>query len=228
MTDFNPGWAIAIQRRDTYRWLSALFLTLPDAEFVASVIRMDEATEGLGLPETPAAIGEGIEALRRFAAQSAARPLETVLQEVGVDRTRLIRGTSPDHGPAPPYEWVYATRPIQEVHAEVLDLYRRANLSVSADLHEPPDHLGVELRFMAELCYREAEALLREGGEDPSLEGIIALEKTFLSDHLGPWVPAYAEEMGRHARTDLYRGVAQILGGFIEAESQAAMASEVN
>lgn len=52
--------------------------------------------------------------------------------------------------------------------------------------HEP-DHLGLELAYLAHLCAAEAEALADEVDPEP----ILTLQRSFVDRHVGRWLPAY-------------------------------------
>lgn len=68
-----------------------------------------------------------------------------------------------------------------------------------------PDHLGVECAFVADLLAGEAEV-------DPGATSVsAALARGFVIDHLRVWVPAYADELARHARSRYWRGMAGVL-----------------
>lgn len=88
--------------------------------------------------------------------------------------------------------------------AEKTDYYGQAGLLIDEEVELPPDHLYLELLFFSHLV---------ETGQ-------VALQKTFLVNHLMQWVPAYCDELGRTARTAFYRGIAALVKEFIAAEAE--------
>jgi TorA maturation chaperone TorD len=76
-----------------------------------------------------------------------------------------------------------------------------------------PDHLGVELSFLSELCEREASAL--ENGDEDGAKATRELAASFMKDHPGRWATDFADEMLKFATTDFYRGIAYLLKSFV-------------
>lgn len=81
-----------------------------------------------------------------------------------------------------------------------------------------PDHLGIELEVMAELCAREAAALADENG--PAAEALRRLERQFLEQHLLAWAPMYLFAAQRTARSTLYREAAEATLQFVCADHE--------
>lgn len=89
-----------------------------------------------------------------------------------------------------------------------------------------PDHLGVELEFMSQLCAQEAtaaaEAEAGERGDGGAYAARIrAAGRAFLSRHLLAWAPVYLLAAGRNARTVLYREGAEAALDFLLADHEA-------
>ena len=94
------------------------------------------------------------------------------------------------HAPAlcPPYESAYAHGDVQW---DIAMLYSRWGVSMCS---MPPDYLGSELNLLAELLESEGDL-----GREPVAE---------IWEHLTAWVPRLADDLERHARISLYRGLA--------------------
>lgn len=85
-----------------------------------------------------------------------------------------------------------------------------------------PDHLGVELEFMSQLCAREhaAEAEARDDGGAYAAQ-IRGVGRAFLSRHLLAWAPVYLLAAGRNAKTVLYREGAEAALDFLLFDHEA-------
>ncbi|MFN3479651.1 MAG: molecular chaperone [Thermodesulfovibrionales bacterium] len=96
----------------------------------------------------------------------------------------------------PPHElprlWGKAT---EEVEA----FYNSVGLTIDEEISLIPDHISAELFFMS---YLVENKLLKE-------------QKLFMEKHLLQWVPAYCEELEKHASTTFFREVAILLKEFI-------------
>jgi TorA maturation chaperone TorD len=98
--------------------------------------------------------------------------------------------------PCPPYESVYREQAgggSGWLLAQVEREYEAAGLAPSPDLGELPDHVAVEIEFMAVLSGWEAQAW----EEENLAQGIDALrrQKAFLDSHLALWFPTFARQV---------------------------------
>ncbi|MGQ9554983.1 MAG: TorD/DmsD family molecular chaperone [Anaerolineae bacterium] len=117
---------------------------------------------------------------------------------------------------APPYESFYLDPERQITGWIVAGLereYTERGLAVSTPLQEPPDHVAVELEFMAFMCGREAEAwerkVVREGAH------LLQSEERFLDSHLKRWFPAFLRQVAVTSRTDLYGAAVEAVYAFL-------------
>lgn len=85
-----------------------------------------------------------------------------------------------------------------------------------------PDHLGIELEFMATICEREAAA--EASGEAGYAARIREVGQEFLRDHLLRWAPIYLLAAQRNARTELYRDGADAALHFLLSDHEALAA----
>ncbi len=117
------------------------------------------------------------------------------------------------------YEAVYRTRDLfqeAEILADIAGFYRAHGLIVGGAERERPDHLAVELEFMAFLARKRAYALAELGrarANDCRLT-----ENAFLRDHLGAWGPLAGEELARTAAHPFYRAVGSLLAVWLRAD----------
>lgn len=75
--------------------------------------------------------------------------------------------------------------------ADVAGFYRAFNVTVASDR---PDHVVAELEFLALTLLAEAEAL--ERGDDELADIAARATRTFLRDHVGSWIEAWAARVG--------------------------------
>lgn len=98
---------------------------------------------------------------------------------------------------------------------EVRRWYQKYGLQIEHINREPDDNLGLMLGFMAHLIGCEADALA-EGDTDKAAE-ISADVEVFLTDHILPWITTWHYDVEKHASSDYFRGVGDVVFGFCEA-----------
>lgn len=201
------------ERLASYNLFSYFFLALPDEEFVRNILGLQ--LEQLIEVESQ----QGIKLIRKYITGCRVKSSEAVLQELAIDRTHLLRGIAVD-GPRPPYESLYLKESPQDTMGSLNTFYYQENYTVSQEIHESSEYLGIELSFMKELCSKELFAL-QENNSEEKLEDIRRLQQDFLARHLGRWAGLFAKEMIKTAKTDFYRGLGYLLQDFI-AEEMAA------
>jgi TorA maturation chaperone TorD len=205
--------ATAGTRAAVYELLAALYLSPPSPELVAGILR---TASGEGWSDGP-----GAEHLRRFAAGYDGNA-ETLHQEFDdlfvVPLGRYVT----------PYEAVYRDeRIVGESRVGgllmgpstlgVLSAYREGGVGVPPECGELPDHIGIELSFMARLCAREREAF--EAGDERAAAGLRSQQVQFLQTHLLHWLPALSERIVRSAESDFYRGIALLTEELVRADA---------
>ena len=195
----------------SYAFLSRLLKREVDEELLAGIASM----------RFPAFTGNerldaGYRGLVRFMNQSG----ERTRSDLAVDFLHTFIGTSQDvHAVAFPYESVYTSPEhllMQDARDEVLACYRAAGVVLTDDINEPEDHLGFELEFCQLVGERAVEAL--EAGDEEECARWLRVRRTFLDDHLLNWVPAFAADVERVARTGFYKAVVQVVLGVLEAD----------
>jgi TorA maturation chaperone TorD len=123
-------------------------------------------------------------------------------------------------GPLPPlahpYESVYRTpeaRLMGEVTTQVRRAYAEAGLAIAEECRQLPDHLTIELEFMAFLANEEANAL--EQRNDDLACAILERQAAFLRDHLTRWVPEFSHRVVSAGESDFYSTAATTLAAFV-------------
>ena len=135
-----------------------------------------------------------------------------------LDYTRLFLG--PNRIVAKPYGsvWLEGGNTVMgESTMAVLKLYEEGGFDMSAEFHEVPDHIAVELEFLYLLYYRENEA--QRNGEAATLRAMAALRRRFLDDHLGRWVAPFTSAVMAGAQSSYYRQLAELTVRFVDLET---------
>jgi len=131
-----------------------------------------------------------------------------MLLELERDYTRMFFSSKPRL--AYLFESVYREgKLLQESTFEIAGLYRDAGLLLNEDFRLPPDHIAVELEFLSFLFFKEIEGL--KSGNKEMVEYARELQDVVINKHLRPFALNVAERVAKHARTPLYRTVAQVL-----------------
>ncbi len=214
---------IAHTRASFFAFLNIHFTTLPDVAFVQR-IRGDEFTSVLDALSGDEALGTDVVAgaalMRGYIQSTQSMEPPQLSEALGVDRTRLYRGVSPQYGPPPPNEavWVKSNSPVPEILLGIAEVYRQAGMAISPDAHERLDYIGVELDLHYHLACREADAWL--SGDHARAQALLQQQVAFLGEHILRWVPAFIEKASSMAETDFYRGHLQMLRGFLTGEEQ--------
>ena len=104
----------------------------------------------------------------------------------------------------PPYESEYSTQTfsvsLSHRMADVAGFYRAFGVEPSDDRRERPDHVALELEFMAWLIAKETRALEAGGAEaEEHAEICLDAQRKFFTEHLAWWLPAFAMALRRKA-----------------------------
>lgn len=124
---------------------------------------------------------------------------------------------------APPYESEYVDGKLsfQRAHllADVAGYYRAFGLEPSTAHPERPDHVALELEFMATLLDLEQQAAACCSPEALEQQSICRdAQRQFVTDHLAWWLPAFAALLRREVVHGFYAEVADLLAALIAAE----------
>jgi len=193
------------ERVSVYAFLAGVFCLAPTAESAHAVSQM-AATVGISCPEGLALSDLEHEFMDLFVVPNPryVAPYESVYR----DRWLLesASGTEPGKGPAP---LVMERLLMGESTMAVRQAYLQAGVLPEEDL---PDHIANELRFMAHLWAREAEA----GGEAPDLAD---LRRRFREEHLLKWIGQLRERVAERDRLGYYRVALEVAEAVLQDDA---------
>ena len=193
MTAPSPSEPVAARRRLTGSPAEPLFAALgtalarpPEPAFLSALLA-PEFLDG-------AAEFWGTGADRHFRACAARGTPEALAGELGPEFTRLFLVPGP-HG-LTPYESVFRAPRTGEARLwgpatrEVQQWYRLAALDIAPEFRDLPDHLALELAFVAALCRLEED--FARPRQPANVRRAREIRRDFLRTHLLDWVPAWA------------------------------------
>ena len=147
------------------------------------------------------------------------QPEAQLLEELAVEYAALFLGPG---GHISPHESVQAAGASGRLWGPetdaVRDFIETHGFRYDEDFKGLPDHISVELDFLAELCAKEAEAW--RGGDRARVGVCLDTEKRFLARHLGQWVEAFCVQVAGRAGHPFYRAIADLTADFVEAETE--------
>lgn len=199
------------ERRDMYHFLSGLYLGPPTPSMLALIKEKGPAAFFPVDEESSPWVNE----MEKFRHELMA--MADPASEMEAEHTSLFVLPSG----VLPHEAVYLDEKKRlggKITMAVAGFYRDAAIEISDACIEMPDHLGMELEFMARLCGL-AETFLQEN-DQISLHLCLKLQQDFMSRHLGLWAPQCCNEILRQATHGLYRAAAMITLSFLAAEKE--------
>lgn len=199
----TPTLAGVAARRSALYWLLAdLFGMCPNDALITRLHRSLACVTGARTDDPLAA---GVAALRNALPEihDAAG-----ITELAVEYTRLFGGISASYGMPPPHESMYRDAPVPAERAvAVTQCYFDAGFA-AVDQGVPPDHLRVELKFVALLCHSESEAW--QCGRNEEAVHALRRQRDFLDGHLLRWAPDYWGLVRAEAQHDFFVNLATV------------------
>ncbi len=133
-------------------------------------------------------------------AEAFARP------EEGLEADYAYLFVGPGRPVARPYESTHREhRMMGDCTLAVRSLYAEEGLAPEPGLL--PDHVAMELEFMAHLARKEGDA--REAGDGEGVLACLRQQESFLQEHLGRWVPSFCQEVLVSEAPPFYADLAQ-------------------
>lgn len=197
----------ARNRQATYRLFAALFLNPSKDRLTRLRALAGELSEG-GNASTEFAFSPGVGRLLNDLRSMDGMQIE--------EEYNAIFCVQPK---APPYESFYVDPEgfgRGWVGVGLDRIYCAAGVGVSENHKEPPDHVAVELEFMAYLCSLQAQALAEQDKAASARAG--RHQAGFLDQHLGIWFAAFARRVREASPGSFYDAVAGGADSFIAQE----------
>lgn len=216
----NDFTASAQDRSRFFWWLAEWFLNPPTQDQIAALPAPDDATDAATDNTTEAvAAADAIDVAWQALASAVPKTVAEGLEPLGIEFTRLFSGIQEGSAPPPPFESVWREdRLIGESTVQVIEAYAKAGFA-DIDLEAgPQDHVAVELKFIALLALREAEAW--QADDKAGAHQRLVQQRDFLNQHLAAWAPRWADAIIEQARAPLFAALAELLKAGIE---QAAL-----
>ena len=207
---------VAARRSALYWLLSEILLTHPD-EALVTRLRRD-----LGSKSHESASSQLAAELSALGDELPEPQDVAGIQALAVEHTRLFGGISAANGPAP-YESVHRGGDAAELAAVIAACYSAGGLD-PVDRAVPCDHLGIELKFMALLCYREMQGW--QQGSRARITQTIDQQRKFLDSHILRWAPGYWKFLQGNTRHKFFRGVATL--SLMAVSEDRALIDELN
>ena len=206
---------LAEYRSNLYALLASVYIQIPERKTLS--LHWEPTLKLLEFPQKEAEkslqeIEEGQRLIKDYISRENISCEERLIN-LSKEWTRLFRGVD-IKGPHPPYESLYRTGKLQDKPAQEINrLFSKMGIRVPEEWHQPSDYIGVELDFMHLLCAKEREAW--EEKHIGSVHEISEIEKSFLENHLGLWIPIFCGKMIELAREDFHKGIARLTKGLI-------------
>ena len=180
-----------------FKLLGVLLYNEPSLTSVNKLINDAPFTELPYAAENEAVL-KGLELMVNWLKSSNAEGLTDVARS---DYMRLFVG--PGKLLAPPWGSVYLDKDrliFDENTLVVRQFYERFGMKLKEKYKEPDDHIGLELEFLAYLA---------EQGEE---EAMVSFAKNFML----PWILRWNSDIQKNARTDYYKGLANMAIGGVQ------------
>lgn len=135
------------------------------------------------------------------------------LEELLVEYSKLFLG--PDKLLAPPYGSYYLDdkETIGESTREIIKIYEKLDLEISDSFQELPDHIALELYFMAFLASQKTNL-----DEEPEIENLYKWQEMFLDKYILSWTDKFIAKIRNNFNSSYYLAMADILEAFLNQD----------
>ena len=192
---------LAARRSGLYWLLAELVLSRPEPAIIESLCN-DLPRQAADATSSP--VIASLTAMR----DALPTPGNAVAMDaLAAEYTRLFGGIKSGYGLPPPYESVHRSAgDPSDLFVEIVARYGTAGFPALGEAAAPPDHLGVEFKFIALLCHKEMEAW-RVESTTAAVEAL-RQQRDFLDEHLLKWAPQFWALVKAQAQHPFYRVLA--------------------
>jgi TorA maturation chaperone TorD len=213
---------VALARTYLHRFLAAA-LSDPYTTDVSLVLKPESQQLALGAADlmreeasqSPVPLGFGELPSSEFDLRPLMTELDISLECLRAEHDRVFGLVLSRECPPHETEYYPSAEPFFRAQqlADIAGFYRAFGLQTARDMPERPDHLALELEFMAFLLQKERLA------RAPEQAGVCAdAQRSFFGEHLAWWVPSFATGLRRKAGRGFYRAVGHVLAAFMPLE----------
>jgi TorA maturation chaperone TorD len=225
----SDGLSVNLARECLYRFLAAA-LSDPNsngfrivlgpanqslARAAADLLREEASSDGLVL-------GFGELPVDCLDLESLVARLQAPLHQILAEYDRVFGLLVPRE--CPPYETEYhsTAEPFSRAQqlADIAGFYRAFGLDLSAAVPERPDHIALELEFMAFLIMkaRMAPGVGQPNAAADQEQVCEEAQQGFFREHLAWWVPSFTAGLRRKAAGGVYAAVGELLAALLPLE----------
>lgn len=227
MASTTEGWgpaltALAPERTAVYGFLSAAFSGPPGPERIAAIRGGDFLASAAEIFSA-----ETLAPLRQLA--QSPQPIAELERQLRQEFMNLFKVPGAQY--VTPYESVFRDarnlegQPVKgllmgQSAIDVQQWYRLAALDISPEFKDLPDHIALELNYLAQLCAKEQE--FAADGDEAKLRRAWEMERDFLAAHVVSWAGALHDKIKENSQNLYFLAVAEMLADFT-AQDLAAL-----
>jgi TorA maturation chaperone TorD len=213
--------ALLDMRSQIYFTLSRAFAKEVDKEFLEQLSNNVEILKNIALSSNDEAFIVGAEKLYNLFKKLDNNSIDDFLEELACNFAMLYlnAAANTDTKHVYPYASVYLSENhllYQEETEKVIKFYIENKVAQKKDFKEPEDHVAVELNFIALLTDNASKALLNNDKKLALKK--LEVTKTFMEQHLLPWIHKFCIDLREAAPDDFYSSIADITLGFIRTD----------
>lgn len=212
---------VALGRVGIYALLADVLNNPPDTDHLRALHR--------SLPLLAAAVPDSEDApvsilqdiLDKAVSSSEVKVAEELTTEIGVERTRTLRGVKPGYGLPPATDSVYSAageadwaqfQP--ERNLALLDEY--AATGFVPEPHLPPDFLGNEIAYLSFLCRQESAAWV--SGDQGQALFVVNREVGFIDNHPLRWVGRLLQRVRENTTSPFWSAFLSMLIAWLRSD----------
>ncbi len=196
---------LASDRSNFYFFLSSVFLKPPTTDIIKILTELTNSPESSNLVSK-----QTTDSLSRMGIINN-EELKNLVQEYhDLFKVPLSKYVAP-------YESVYRDGRLHGQSAlKVKDIYNRLGFRIPHEYYELPDHIGIELAFMATLCKEEHKAWKERNAK--LVRSLREIEERFLKEHIACWLPKLCNAICEKTKDNFYICMAEITLDFVQSD----------